>query len=366
MTSVRETRERMWAAFEPSRASLALVAIISVLSGVALAIVTWAFTWSADIDRNLRAADALLAGHFGTVEGYVYSPFAAAITVPLLAIPAGAAVLVWFGAKVAAVLAGAAAATRDLPVASRGLIAVSVLSFVPIVHDLLLGNVTVALAAAVAVLAWQRDRALTGIPLGIVLAAVPKPVLIPVLVWMLLHRPRALVGALVVAAVATAATVMIFGIGPYLTWIDALRNPPILSSGNFALSSWQPASAVLASAVTIAATFVALRRGEWPGLVCAVCCGLLVSTYTVVYGAGLLLVVVPALARAAPRATILLALTAPIGLIAAFPAWVGAVMVVALAVPTDAWSAAERVSLGGDRNADPAGSTGTVSPPLVP
>jgi hypothetical protein len=41
-------------------------------------------------------------------------------------------------------------------------------------------------------------------------------------------------------------------------------------------------------------------------------------------------------------------------------------MVVALAVPTAAWSAAERVSLGGDRNADPAGSTGTVSPPLVP
>jgi hypothetical protein len=356
----------MWAAFQPSRASLALVAVISVASGVALAIVTWEFTWSADIDRNLHAADALLAGRFGTVEGYVYSPFAAAITVPLLAIPAGAAVVVWLGVKVAAVLAGAALRTRDLPTLSRALIAASAVSFVPIVHDLLLGNVTVALVAAVALVAWQRDRVVTGIPLGIVLAAVPKPVRIPVLVWMLLRRPRALAGALAVAAVATLVTVLVFGVAPYLTWIDALRNPPILSSGNFALSSWQPVPAVLASAVTIAATLMALRRGEWPGLVCALCCGLLVSTYTVVYGAGLLLVAVPALARAAPRATILLALTAPIGLIAAFPAWIGAVMVVALAVPTAGWSSAERISLAGDRNTERAASAGPASPPLLP
>lgn len=339
MTSVGTPglRDRLWAAFDGSRESLGMIAIVSALTGIVLAVVTWPFTWSADIDRNLKAADALLGGRLGTVEGYVYSPFAAAITVPLLVLPTGVAVVAWLVAKLAVLVAGSAIATRGLSTTGRVLVAVAAIAFAPIVHDLLLGNVTVALVGAVAVIAWQRDRAVAGIPLGIVLAAVPKPVLIPVLVWMLLYRRRALLAALAVAALATAGTVAVFGPEPYRIWIDALRNPPILSSGNFALSSWPPVPAVLAAAATVLATLVALRRGEWPGLVCALCCGLLVSTYTVVYGAGILLVGVPMLARAAPRAAIILALTAPIGLIAAFPLWVAAVMAVTLAVPVAAW-----------------------------
>ena len=327
----------------PGTAVLALVAAVSTVSAVAFVLVTWSFTWAADISRNLAAAQALLEGRFGTVEGYLYAPFAAMLTVPLLALPAAAAVIVWLLAKVALVVAGVGAATRALSTRDRVLCAVAAVTFLPIVHDLLLGNVTVLLAAVIALVAWTRDRAATGLPLGIVLAAVPKPVLVPVLVWMLLWRRRAALTALLVAAVASLATLVVAGTDATAAWLAALRDPPILSGGNFALSSWPAMPAALAAMATIAATVVALRRGEGPGLVAALACGLLVSNYTVLYGAGVLLAGVPVLARAAPRATAAIALVAPIGLIAAFPVWVASVLGLALAVPVQAWPRPARV-----------------------
>jgi hypothetical protein len=327
----------MAAAVHPSRSLLAVIAAVSVVSGAAFVIVTWPFTWTSDITRNLAAARALLDGRFGTVEGYLYSPLAAALTVPLLAIPTFAAVLAWLGVKLAILIGSAATASRMLATRERILIAAAVVAFLPVVHDLLLGNVTVVIAAAIAYVAWNPDRARTGLPIGIVLATVPKPVLVPVLIWMLLWRRRAGMSALVVAAIATAAMVLLIGSDAAGAWIAALRNPPILSGGNFALSSWPPIPAILGATATIAATAIALRRGEGPGLVAVLCCGLLVSNYTVLYGAGVLLAAVPVVARAAPRATAVLALVAPVGLIAGFAIWVGAVIAVALAVPVQRW-----------------------------
>jgi hypothetical protein len=341
--------DRVRQLLSPGRASLTLVAAVSAVAAVAFILVTWSFTWAADINRNLAAAEALLRGRFGTVEGYLYTPFAALLTVPLLALPAGGAILVWLVAKVAIVAAGVAAATRGLRTRDRVLIAVTGLSFLPIVHDLLLGNVTVLLAAVIALVVWNGDRAATGVPFGIVLAAVPKPVLVPVLVWMLIWRRRAAMTALLVAAIASIVTLFVAGPDATLAWIAALRTPPILSGGNFALTSWPAIPAIAASAVTVLAAVIALRRGEAPGLVGALVCGLLVSNYTVLYGAGVLLAAAPSLARAAPRATAALALIAPIGLIAAFPVWLGALLGVALTVPRQAWPTA---SLG--PAADPA------------
>jgi hypothetical protein len=48
---------------------------------------------------------------------------------------------------------------------------------------------------------------------------------------------------------------------------------------------------------------------------------------------------VPAAARAAPRAVLALAVTAPVALVVAFPAWVGAVLFLAVLVPADRWPA---------------------------
>jgi hypothetical protein len=93
-----------------------------------------------------------------------------------------------------------------------------------------------------------------------------------------------------------------------------------------------------------------LRRGYWPGLVAACCVGLLLAPYTLIYGAGLLLVAAPAAVRASPRAVLALAITAPVALVLVFQGWVELPLVVAVFVPFAAWpsprSAAATLRMG--------------------
>jgi hypothetical protein len=329
--------DRVARLLEPNEAILVVLAITSLGSAIAFAAVTWSFIWAGDLERNLDAARAIVDGHFGTTEGYLYSPLAALLTVPLLALPFGAAAIVWLTVKAAIVLAGVAQATGRASTATRAMIAIAALAFLPVVHDLALGNVSIVLLGVVALVAWQPDRLATGVPLGVLLATVPKPVLIPILVWMVVRRRRALAVAVVTAVGATFASLVIVGPGPDQTWRPAHPHPPNHPSGNLALSAWPAPVAVALSVVVVAATVVAIVRGEAPGFVASLACGLLVSSYTVLYGGAIVLAAVPALVRAAPRATIGLALVAPILLIGAFQVWVAAFVVLALAIPTERW-----------------------------
>ena len=293
--------------------------------------------WAVDAHRNLAAAVALQHGAFGSDPDYLYSPLAAALTVPAVALPTDVAVVAWLALKIALLVVGTAIATRELGRIDRLLLGVAVVAFLPILYDLELGNVTVLIAAAIATVAWIPDRASAGIPLGIILATAPKPQLIPVLIWMALFRRRALAGALGAAGVGTLAGFVVVGPGPYEAWIAALRAPPDLTRGNLSLSGMPTLVAIPAALAVVAGTILALRRGPAPGLVAALACGLLVSPYTILYGAGVLLVATPCLARAAPRGTLALALLAPVGLVVAFPLWVASVGLLAFAVPSEPW-----------------------------
>src|SRR4051812_24056877 len=166
------------------------IGIVAVLRGARL-------VWAADAHRNLAAAAALLDGSFGSVHDYLYSPLAAALTVPALALHRDIAVLVWMALEASLLVIGAAVVTRGLPRIERALIGVIAICFLPILYDLELGNVTVIVIAALAVIAWTPDRVATGIPLGFVLATAPKPQLIPILIWMVVVHRRALVGVIV-------------------------------------------------------------------------------------------------------------------------------------------------------------------------
>lgn len=303
--------------------------------------------WAVDAHRNLAAADALLHGTFGSVEGYLYSPLAAALTVPALAVPTDVAVVVYLGVRVLLLAAGALIATRSLPRQERLLVIVAVLAFLPLTYDLALGNVTTFVLAAIAMTTWWGDRAAAGIPLGIILATAPKPQLIPLLVWMAVARPRSLVGASATAAAATVLAAAALGVSTYRTWVTALEAPPYLSSGpviNLAVWAWPMPVAIAAALVTLGAWFVAFRNGYWPSLLAATCAGILLAPYTLIYAAAVLPAVAPAMARAAPRATLALALCAPLALILAFQAWVAAAMALAVLVPRDRWPPAPRVA----------------------
>jgi hypothetical protein len=207
-------------------------------------------------------------------------------------------------------------------------------------YDLILGNVTSVVIAAVALVSWRADRPRNGALLGLVVAAAPKPGLIPVLVWMLVFHRRALLGAGVTAAAASLVCVGLVGIDPYLAWFRVIRSPDYLSSpmaGNFALSSLPLPWSVLLSVAAIGLALAALRKGPWPGLAAAICLGLLVSPYTLAYAAGVLLVVVPALVACSPLAATALALTASAGAVLVFPAWVAFALCLSVLIPSCWW-----------------------------
>jgi hypothetical protein len=322
------------------RPALVGLAFLTALVGGFAVVRTAQNVWAVDAHRNLAAAVALQHGAFGSDPDYLYSPLAAALTVPAVALPTDVAVVAWLALKIALLVVGTAIATRELGRIDRLLLGVAVVAFLPILYDLELGNVTVIVLAAVAALAWTPDRIVTGIPLGLVLATAPKPQLVPVLVWLVVAHRRALVGALVTAALATLVGLALAGPTAYTTWVDALRAPAYLTSGdviNLALWSLPSVIAVPSAMAAVGAFLVALRRGYWPGLLAATCVGLLLAPYTLIYGAGLLLVAAPATVRASPRAALGLAIIAPIALVLAFPMWVGLVLALAVLVPAESW-----------------------------
>jgi hypothetical protein len=328
----------------PARVRLALVAVASfnvILSAAVVAIVA-PNAWLADATRGLEAAQALAAGTFGTDRGYLYSPLAAMLVLAATWIPASLAGAAWLGARLGVLIAGIGRESRGLPTADRLLITIAATAFLPTVYDLMLGNISILLVAAVAVVAWSPDRLRTGLPLGLALASAPKPALIPILVWMLVFRRRALAGSLGTAGAVTLAAVAVLGIAPYAAWIDILRRPLYLAGpqgGNFALTGFFPTPVALAlGALAVAVAIVALRRGETPGLLAAVAVGLLVAPYTLAYGAVLLLLAVRPLAGVLPAWLLLLgALAAPVLVIVFLPGLAGALLAVAVIVRPWRW-----------------------------
>jgi hypothetical protein len=322
------------------RPALLGLAFLSVLVGAFAFVRAAEKVWAADVNRNLAAASALQHGTFGTTPDYLYSPLAAALTIPALTLPAGVAIAAWLAIKIALLLAGTAIATRGLERTDQILLGIAVVGFLPLLYDLELGNVTVIVLAALAAIAWAPDRFATGIPMGLILATAPKPQLVPVLLWLALAHRRALAGALLTAAVATLVGIALTGPDPWATWVAVLRAPAYLTSGpviNLALWSLPPVIAIAAAILALGAFLLALRRGYWPGLISAICVGLLLAPYTLIYGAGLLAAAAPAAARASPRVTLALAITSTFGLVLAFQIWVAAVLVLAAFLPAEAW-----------------------------
>ena len=328
----------------PARLRLALVAVAAfqVILSAAVVRAIAPNAWLADATRGVEAAQALAAGTFGTDRGYLYSPLAAMLILATTWIPAGVAGGAWLVARLGVLIAGIGRETRGLPTADRLLIALAAAAFLPTVYDLMLGNVSILLVAAVALVAWSPDRLRTGLPLGLALATAPKPALIPILVWMLVFRRRALAGSLGTAGAVTLAAVAVLGVAPYAVWIDVLRHPLYLAGpqgGNFALTGFFPTLvAVALGALAVAAAIVALRRGETPGLLAAVAVGLLVAPYTLAYGAVFLLLAVRPLAGVLPAWLLLLsALAAPVLVIVFLPGLAGALLAVAVVVRPWRW-----------------------------
>ncbi len=319
------------------------IAVFNAIFGAAVAALIASHVWSVDGDRDLRAALALADGTFGQDRGYLYSPLAAAITLPVaVGLPSAVAIVGWFLGRLGILVAGVARETRGLSNPDRVLVAIAAVSFIPTIQDLMLGNNSILIAAAVAIVAWAADGYLPGLPLGLILATIPKPALIPILIWMAVFRRRALASALGSAAAFSLVGYVVLGAGAYAAWFQVLLHPYYLGTdqaGNLALGGLLPP--ILAGPlmlVTVVATLFALRRGETPGFIACLCAGLLVSPYTMAYGAVLLLLALRPLVRVARASAFALAAIGSIAVVLFLPLWAGAILVMTLAVPRTAWA----------------------------
>lgn len=317
----------------PSRDRLLLAAIATIngISGL------WALTLlgplaaGADVETYRRGVMGVQAGVYA--PGFLYAPLVAVLAMPLTWMPSHVAAMFMTGLGLVVLAAGLRHETRGLDRVDRVLISVSVLGFIPVVYELLLGQVTLLIAGAI-YLIRDRDGLARGLPMGLALALVPKPVLIPVMVWMLIRRPRATAGAIIGAAVATIAGVLLLGVGIYAKWLAALvETGQITRRGNVSLTVLEEPAIVLPMVVlTSLAVLWAIVAEERRGFVASLVGAMLIQPFTLMYAASMLLIAVgPALA-VAPRALRVLAVTANAGVILAFPAWAMAALLAMLPI----------------------------------
>ncbi len=162
-----------------------------------------------------------------------------------------------------------------------------------------------------------------GVPLGIALALAPKPLLIPVLIWMLVWRRRALAALTATAAVTVTAGLLVMGPEIYSKWIDVLAHAgSITRQGNLSIWSGGVQAGSLVLGIGVAGiTLVAISRDKTGGFVAALFAGLLLAPYTLLYSASILVLAVAPGLRISPIATKILTLVANPVMLAAFAAW---------------------------------------------
>jgi hypothetical protein len=317
---------------------LVAIAAMNALTGIAIAIVLGPVAIGADA-RTYRDC-AAAAAQSGCA--FMYPPSAAIVMQPLTWLSPQLAALVMSAIGLTLLVAGVALETRDRAVVDRVLVFIAVLGFAPVAYELLLGQVTLLIAATIYPIARSRDGWRTGLLFGLALAIAPKPMLGPLLLWMLLWRRRALAASVGVAALVTVVGLVVAGPSQYRAWLDLLSGVGGASvagtsafslHGNLSLWPLDPARVVLAVMFAVGALWAIVREPA-RGFVAALVAGLVLAPYTGLYALSiLLLAVAPALAIA-PRMTPILALVANpvIAMAGAFIPWAAAAMVSALPV----------------------------------
>ena len=264
--STNETRPGGTAssAMQPPRAWLW---VSGLTIGLGLAAVVLLHPWTLDFldARRVLAAGAAWAegGDPYAIPGYFYTP---ALTVVASILP-GWSIAVLVLAEIA--VAVALAPRHPLAIAA-------VLLWPPVWGDIVLGNVTILLVGAL-VLAVRGDSVARGLLLGIGLALVPKPMFVPVLIWLAVQRRHSFAGMLVAGVLVTVPAALLTGAYPAFLAALAHGIDPAFE-GNLGITTLLPTAgpAVSLAALVVAVAFV--RRGR-DGLMVAAIAGTFMGTY---------------------------------------------------------------------------------------
>lgn len=320
---------------------LAHVALVAgAIVGTAIAILFGLATLAADLPdvvasfptapyaldgaRHLAVATIVAAGGDAySVAGYFYPPLGAMVAMPFAALGQDAGLWAWFVVKIVIVAWCALDATRGQRPVVRAAVLVFLGTSTFVLDDMWLGNVSILIAAAI-YLAVSRDRAIAAVPLGIVLAAVAKPFLLPFLLWMIVFRRRSAGMTVATALVATGITAVAMGPGAYRDYLQALTGATgrDLNFG-LGLSGVAPGLLVPASVAVLLIYVVLLRasRDESSILMWSLLVGLIAAPYVGHYSVIPILAGIPLFTRQHPsRALLFGALVAPLALVALMPA----------------------------------------------
>jgi hypothetical protein len=231
-----------------------------------------------------------------------YTPLGALLFVPLVPLSAAAAAWAWIGFKLIVLGVAAWWYVRPWGGVDRWLVLLAVVTFPPIVHDLVIGNVsTITLLVLLAVARWPDARG--GVVLGLLLAVMPKPHLLPVLAYLALRQPRAFTASLGTIGASVVAGVAIFGIQPWLDFAGTLREPLERTfTANIGFSGLLGPAGVVVGVVMAGAIFVVgVQIGGSRGYGLSILAGIVAGPYTFIhYLAGTIVAAEPVL-RTRPK-----------------------------------------------------------------
>lgn len=321
MTATGSARDRRSAAVDrwSGRPTLFAIALLNMITGAAMGIGIAGANFGGDSGLYRHCA-VLLAGGQREFCGSLYSPLMALAAQPLTWVPPTAAYLTMSLIGGAILLTGVVLETRGQARVDRLLIGITAFTFAPIVYELLLGQTTLLIAATLYPIARRQDGFRNGIPFGVALALAPKPLVLPVLAWMLVWRRKALTATILTTVVLTGIGVAALGFDQYRSWFIVLSGASGATvSGTFVLSAealgnrslWplNPVTFVVGCVVVVVAMWAIVRDAS-RGFVASLFAGLLLAPYSLLYAFSILVLAVkPALAFA-PRTVRLLALTA--------------------------------------------------------
>jgi hypothetical protein len=321
VTAIGSARDRLSeAAIRWSgRPTLLAIALMNVITGLAMGAGIAGANFGGDSGLYRQCA-VLLAEGQTEFCGFLYSPLMALAARPLTWVSATAAIMIMSLVGGAILLTGVALETRGRALVDRVLIGISVFTFAPVVYELLLGQTTLLIAATLYPIARRQDGFQNGILFGVALALAPKPLLLPVLVWMLVWRRRALTATILTASILTAIGIAVLGFEQYRSWLMVLTGAGRESvSGTFVLSGdavgnrslWplSPVTFVVACLVVVVTAW-AIVRDSARGFVASLFAGLLLAPYSLLYAFSILLLAVKPGLALAPRTVGALALTA--------------------------------------------------------
>lgn len=315
-------------------ATAAFVTIFGVVDFSGWVLTGWGGNdwWGIDLHLVVDAGGRWMAGEPMYADpAFLYPPLAALVGAPLGTIDFDWLSVSYALLKIGIAVGGVLWLTPGWPRPARAMAAATLVCSLPFLHDLMLGNANVVLVGAMAVAILGPARPRNGILLGLAAALFAKPLIVPILLWLLVRRRPVLLATVVTGLLATGVGVLIAGVGAYLDWGSALAGGTRYASpfaGNHGVTALVPQLWLPIAIVTFVSLLVVLlRRGPLTGITWAATAGLLLAPYAGTYAALPIALAMPGIARLAPTMALVIAAVSPIATTHPLPIYAGAILI---------------------------------------